>query len=147
MSVDVTQLQKLRDGFRDARENIRRTLMSDLEWGAEQVKLKMRENAPVDTGFLRDNIHVIKIGNAYEIGPVNVPYARPQEYGAKPHTITAGPGKTLAFMMNGKMVFVKSVKHPGNKAQPYIRPAGDWAREEMPERIKVTGASMLRKKS
>lgn len=144
---DVKEVQDLRDRLIRARQQIRRAVMSEMDKAAEDVKMKMRELAPVDTGNLRDSIAVVKTGSdRWQIGPVNVPYAAAQEYGAKPHLIIASPGKVLVFPMGDKMVFATSVKHPGNKAQPYIRPAGDWARENLSERIRVTGASMLKKR-
>lgn len=44
-----------------------------------------------------------------------------QEYGTAPHTITAKPGKLLAW--NGG--FATSVRHPGTAPQPFMRPAVD----------------------
>jgi hypothetical protein len=45
------------------------------------------------------------------------------ELGTKPHTIRA-KGKTLAWKgEDGEMVFARSVKHPGIKARPWLRPA------------------------
>jgi len=143
---DFKELTALRDRLVNAKRDIRRAVMSDMDKAADDVKMKMRELAPVDTGHLRDNIAVVKIGDRYTIGPVGVDYAAAQEYGAKPHVIVASPGKVLVFQAGGGTRFAKSVKHPGNKAQPYIRPAGDWAREQLSKQIAVTGASMLKEK-
>lgn len=143
---DYKELTSLRDRLVNARRTIRRAVMSDMDKAAEDVKMKMRELAPVDTGHLRDRIAIVKIGERYTIGPVGVDYAAAQEYGAKPHVIVASPGKVLIFQAGGETRFAKSVKHPGNKAQPYIRPAGDWAREQLSNKIAVTGASLLKEK-
>ena len=144
---DYRELTALRDRLVTARTQIRRAVMSDMEKAAESVQMKMRELAPVDTGFLRDNIAVVKNGDRYTIGPVGVDYAAAQEYGAKPHVIVASAGKVLVFQVGGTTRFAKSVKHPGNKPHPYIRPAGDWAREQLAETIAVTGASLLKGKT
>lgn len=48
-------------------------------------------------------------------------YARFVEYGTAAHVIQAGPGKYLP-LGNG---YVKSVQHPGARAQPFMRPALD----------------------
>lgn len=120
--------------------------MSDMDKIAVQVQTRMRELAPVDTGNLRDSISIVKIGDRVQIGPVGVDYAAAQEYGSKPHVIIARPGKVLVFTMNDKKYFRKSVRHPGNKPHPYIRPAGDWAREQFANQVAVTGASMLKGK-
>lgn len=143
---DYRELTALRDRLVNARRSVRRVVMSDMDKAADDVKMKMRELAPVDTGHLRDSIAVVKIGDRYTIGPVGVDYAAAQEYGARPHVIVASPGKVLVFQAGGETRFAKSVKHPGNKAQPYIRPAGDWAREHLAGKIAVTGASLLKEK-
>lgn len=137
-------LRDLRDRFRIARQRIAPTTQKDLEWAGEQVQKQMQMYAPVDTGFLRDHIQVIKAPGKVRVGPVGVDYDEAVEYGTRPHTIRAKPGKTLAFQMNGRTIFVKSVKHPGTKAQPYIRPAREWAERELPKKIALTGASFLK---
>jgi HK97 gp10 family phage protein len=143
---DISELTALRDRFRNASRNVRRMVMSEMDLAAEDVKMHMREEAPVDTGALRDSIAVVKQGsNYYQIGPVGIDYAAAQEYGAKPHVIIASPGKVLVFNVGGQTRFAKSVKHPGNKPQPYIRPTADWARETIPPRIQVIGRSLLQK--
>lgn len=43
------------------------------------------------------------------------------EYGTKPHTIKASPGK--AMMIGG--MYVQSVEHPGARPHPFMRPALD----------------------
>jgi hypothetical protein len=144
---DFKELTALRDRLIKARRDVRRAVMSDMDKAADDVKLKMYELAPVDTGNLRESIAVIKLGDRWQIGPVNVPYAAAQEYGAKPHIIVASPGKVLVFKSGGVNRFAKSVKHPGNKPHPYIRPAADWAREELSKRVAVTGASLLKGES
>lgn len=143
---DFRDLATLRDRLRSAKTNVRRVVMSEMDKAADDVKMKMRELAPVDTGNLRDSIRVIKIAGTYEIGPINVPYARAQEYGAKPHVIVAAPGKVLVFRVGGQTRYATKVNHPGNKAQPYIRPAGDWAKANLPQNIGVAAASLLKGK-
>lgn len=137
-------LYDLRDRFRRAKQQILPLSQKDLEWAGEQVQKRMQQYAPVRTGFLRDHIQVIKAPGRVRVGPVGVDYDAAVEYGTKPHIIRAKPGKTLAFRMNGTMIFVKSVKHPGTKAQPYIRPAREWAQRELSEKITISGASLLK---
>lgn len=144
---DYSQLTALRDRLRHASANIMRVARSDMDVAAEQVRDQMRQRAPVDTGNLRDSIAILKIAGRYEIGPVNVPYAAAQEYGAKPHVIIASPGKVLVFTINGEKKFATKVNHPGNKPHPYIRPAGEWAHENLPEMIAVSGARLLKGKN
>lgn len=143
---DYSQLQALRDRLANARTKIGSAVASDMDRAAEQVKEQMRQTVPVDTGTLRDSIAVVKDGGKYHIGPVGVDYAKAVEYGTGPHVIMAHNGGVLAFSMGGSTVFAKSVKHPGTKAQPYIRPAKQWAVEHLSKEVAVTGASLLQGK-
>lgn len=43
--------------------------------------------------------------------------------GTRPHTISARNAKTLAFQVNGRTVFRRSVKHPGTAARPFMTEA------------------------
>ena len=53
----------------------------------------------------------------------NLKYGLGLELGTRPHTIKA-KGKTLAWKGDdGETVFARSVKHPGIKARPWLRPA------------------------
>lgn len=52
------------------------------------------------------------------------------EYGVRPHTIKTKASRALVNMKTGE-VFGRSVKHPGHRAQPFIRPAGDENHEEV----------------
>lgn len=78
----------------------------------------------VDTGHLRRSItyEVDKNKKQATIG-TNVHYALHLEYGTKPHTIKVKNAKVLADKKGN--VFGKSVKHPGTRAQPFLRPALD----------------------
>lgn len=147
MVSDFKDLISLRDRLMNAKRTIRRAVMSEMDRTADDVKERMRQLAPVDTGNLRDSIAVTKLGDQYRIGPVNVPYAAAQEYGARPHTIKAAPGKFLVFQVGGKTIFAKTVKHPGNKAQPYVRPTRAWAEEVFKDRVRVVGTDLLKSRN
>jgi|GEM_PF-3359626 hypothetical protein len=54
---------------------------------------------------------------------VDHPAARPQEYGAAPHTIRAKQADYLRFKVNGSWVTTVEVRHPGNDPQPFLDPA------------------------
>jgi phage gpG-like protein len=72
------------------------------------------------TGTLRRSIRPLPVKNndSVLIGEVvtNLEYARIHEFGGKTkaHDIFPKKGRALAFMMGGKQVIVKSVKHPGS---------------------------------
>jgi HK97 gp10 family phage protein len=84
-------------------------------------------------GLLRDSIRLttrsrrgqltvnITAGGDKVKGGGDAYYAHFVEFGTKPHTITAGPGKFLP-LGNG---FLKSVMHPGSRPNPFMRNALD----------------------
>ena len=57
----------------------------------------------------------VYVGTPVEYGPAI-------EFGSMPHIIKVKDKKVLS---DGKRIFGKSVKHPGNPAQPFLRPALD----------------------
>ena len=83
------------------------------------------------TGALRDSIRVgakssgsivtgyVKAGG--KVKGADVYYAHMIEYGTKAHTIKARDGGALSFGGG----FVQSVRHPGIKPRPFMRPALD----------------------
>ncbi len=100
---------------------ISRRMTGQGPFAASEGKLGVR------TGRLRRSLRrtkatIVGDGVVSAIG-TNVKYMGPHEFGAttKPHTIRAKAGKALRFGIGGKVVFRKSVKHPGSKI-PARRP-------------------------
>ena len=86
-----------------------------------KIETKAKGNVPVDTGHLRRGI-TTKIGNMeVTVHTSNIKYAPMVEYGTKPHIIKAKNKKALYW--KGASHPVKSVRHPGSKAKPYLIPA------------------------
>jgi hypothetical protein len=80
---------------------------------------------PVDTGFLMGSISIEFYGLGFDLGPT-ASYGDYVERGVPhPWVITAAPGGTLHFMIDGHSVFAKSVVHPPMAPQPYLSPAFD----------------------
>jgi hypothetical protein len=75
----------------------------------------------VRTGRLRQSLRatktVLRGGNLESAIGSNVKYMGIHEFGGeiKPHLIKARFGKSLRFMIGGKVIFRRSVKHPGGK--------------------------------
>lgn len=82
----------------------------------EEVADDARNYAPVEDGDLRDSIHVE--GNQIRVG---TDHWAEQEFGARPHVIE--PENRDALFWEGAPHPVDRVYHPGNPAQPYMRPA------------------------
>lgn len=84
--------------------------------------------APVKDGNLKNSIdfNITNNGLGGEVF-ASAEYAPDVEFGTAPHKIRAKNGGTLAFKKDGKIVFAKSVNHPGTPAQPFLFPA--WESE------------------
>lgn len=51
-------------------------------------------------------------------------YAAAVHEGSKPHVIRARNAQFLRFEIYGRVIFRKSVNHPGTRARPFLRNAG-----------------------
>lgn len=105
------------------------TTVAIAEQGGQEIRNQAVLRTPVKTGVLRAGWQVRSSrrpdGATVDIYN-NVNYSAHIEYGTKAYTIYPKSGKVLAFQMNGKTVFAKSVNHPGIRfPKPMLRPAVD----------------------
>ncbi len=120
-SADITRLaDALRASGRDADATTQRTAVES----ANFLLTEMEVNVPVKSGNLRKSLTVVVQPNRIIVGPT-ADYAPFVEFGTGPHTIKAKNKQALSFYVNGRKVTVKQVKHPGTRAQPFVRPAFD----------------------
>lgn len=95
----------------------------------ELTAAKARELAPKKTSFLANSINTLPVSGSFVNGTLlgvvvaGAPHALPQEEGAKPHAIVARYRRALRFPGASGFRFARSVKHPGNRAQPFMGPA------------------------
>lgn len=85
----------------------------------ESLKDKLTPEWGVDTGKLKAGIKFYLDGDDIVIEMDKT--GAYIEFGTPPHIISAKNAKSLAFKVNGKTVFAKSVKHPGTRPFPFIR--------------------------
>ena len=78
--------------------------------------------APVKTGNLRRTIRPGRVTSGGFENIATAGYAAPVEFGAAPHVIRPRRRKVLRFRVGGTEVFARMVRHPGNRAQPFMRP-------------------------
>ena len=100
-----------------------------------------RQEAPVKTGKLRANIRPApfrmtgpyKGEGGIEVDTKAVPYAGYVMYGTRPHRIVARNAPALRFFWPkvGRVVFFKSVNHPGTKANRFMERALNRAAREI----------------
>ena len=91
----------------------------------ELVQQTVDGGTPVDSGKLLQANRFSRNGQAVTIEN-GTDYAAPVHEGSRPHKIVAKKAKALKFVMGGKVVFAKSVWHPGAAANPFIE-AGIFA--------------------
>ena len=119
--ADLKEISEL--SAEDITENIFR------DYGPK-IEATAKEYAPVDSGRLKDSIHVDVHGATMTIA-ADAPYAKFLEFGTAsrgefpgaPYKIRPRNASVLRFEVNGKVVFAKEVTHPGIAPQPYLRPA------------------------
>lgn len=95
-----------------------------------QIAAQAKADVPVRTGNLGRSIQEDPIRF---VGPFRVEtgvtaranYAAAVHEGTKPHVIKPRNASVLAFPIGGKMVFAKSVRHPGTRARPFLRNAAE----------------------
>lgn len=106
---------------------------------ADRTQVYAERNAPKKTGHLAESVHKSEEFAADEpasfpdyatgVGS-NLEYAAAQELGARPHSIDAHGPYSLHNAETGEF-FGPHVNHPGNRPQPYLRPALVQAVEEL----------------
>jgi len=88
-----------------------------------RIQIAAKAQVGKDTGKLMKSIEVIherigvfqqiRIGSDNEIAFIH-------HEGTRPHTISARNGQTLRFSSNGRMVYTRSVNHPGTQPNRYL---------------------------
>lgn len=122
-SADITRLANaLRESGQQSDATTQRVAIESANFLLTQMEVRV----PVATGELRRSLTVKIEAHRIKIGPT-AEYAPFVEFDTRPHKITAKNGKALSFTVNGAKIVVRSVNHPGTKAQPFVRPAfDDW---------------------
>ena len=120
----VVDLGKLSSKTED---NVKKVLKNSAFNIEKQAKSNLTSNKSVITGHLRRGLATDIKGLEATIHTSNIKYARIVEEGTRPHTIRARGKKALYW--KGAKHPVKSVRHPGSKAKPYLIPAFDKEKE------------------
>ena len=88
-----------------------------------RIQIAARAQVGKDTGKLMESIEVIheRIGlfQQIRVGSDNN-IALIHHDGSRPHTINARNGKALRFSSKGRMVYTRSVNHPGTSPNRYL---------------------------
>jgi hypothetical protein len=77
------------------------------------------------TGELRGTTDIVDLGAYKKRLILRASYARYINDGTKPHTILPKtPGGLLRFVIGGRVVFARKVRHPGTAKRPVLENAG-----------------------
>ena len=131
IKIDTSEIDKFVIDLKDTSENIRSDVQKVLKKSGFNIETRAKRNisnnGSVKTGHLRRGI-TTDVGNMEVIVHTsNIKYARGVEEGTRPHTIKAKNKKALYW--KGAKHPVKSVRHPGSKAKPFLIPAFEKEKE------------------
>ena len=131
IKIDTSEIDKFVIDLKDISENIRSDVQKVLKKSGFNIeasaKRNITNNGSVKTGHLRRGI-TTDIGNMeVTVHTSNIKYARGVEEGTRPHTIRAKNKKALYW--KGAKHPVKSVRHPGSRAKPFLIPAFEKEKE------------------
>ncbi len=131
IKFDTSEIDKFVIDLKDASENIRSDVQKVLKKSGFNIeakaKLNITNNGSVKTGHLRRGI-TTDVGNMeVTVHTSNIKYARGVEEGTRPHIIKAKNKKALYW--KGAKHPVKSVRHPGSRAKPFLIPAFEKEKE------------------
>ena len=131
IKFDTSEIDKFVIDLKDTSENIRSDVQKVLKKSGFNIEARAKRNitnnGSVKTGHLRRGV-TTDIGNMeVTVHTSNIKYARGVEEGTRPHTIRAKNKKALYW--KGAKHPVKSVRHPGSKAKPFLIPAFEKEKE------------------
>lgn len=145
--LDLTNLAN--DLF-EASDNAEAATQSLLEAAGDQVMADAKSRAPVKTGALKNSITKKIEPLKITVGP-DMFYGTYIEYGTGSrgefpgavYQILPKNGMALKFQVGSKTVFARSVKHPGIKSQPFMRPAAQKLVDDLPGDIAAVGVMLI----
>ena len=138
INIDTSEIDKfvidLKETSEEIRSDIQKVLVNSGFNIEARAKRNISNNGSVKTGHLRRGI-TTNVGNMeVTVHTSNIKYARLVEEGTRPHTIRAKNKKALYW--KGAKHPVKSVRHPGSKAKPYLIPAFEKEKEVLIKDLK-----------
>ena len=131
IKFDTSEIDKFVIDLKDTSEDIRSDIQKVLKKSGFNVEARAKRNitnnGSVKTGHLRRGI-TTDVGNMeVTVHTSNIKYARGVEEGTRAHIIRAKNKKALYW--KGAKHPVKSVRHPGSKAKPFLIPAFEKEKE------------------
>ena len=107
----------------------------------------------VRTGILRGSVNVIPaelrgtvIAGAVESSGGASFYGKFHEYGSRPHQITAVKARALRFIAGNKVVFAKSVAHPGSMPRSFMQSTLDESADSIRAQLQAALDKIIQEK-
>jgi hypothetical protein len=117
----------------DARSRVDTATDRALERIADAAFRQSQRDVAVDTGELKRSGEVYRRADGVYVIRYTADHALAIEEGADPHIIEPRDADALRFeTKSGEVVYTMLVRHPGNEAQPFLGPAIDAQRDELP---------------
>ena len=131
IKFDTSEIDKFVIVLKDTSEDIRLDIQKVIKKAGFNIERNAKQyianNRSVKTVHLRRGI-TTDVGNMeVTVHTSNIKYARGVEEGTRPHTIRAKNKKALYW--KGAKHPVKSVRHPGSRAKPFLIPAFEKEKE------------------
>lgn len=129
--VDASGLRDLRGRFRKAADAMPGELRQGLQAILKDVRDTARREAPKRTGALARSIGY----TTRQTGPNSVSgtvqatakHAVFVAEGTRPHLIVPRRARFLRFVVGGRVVYARVVRHPGTRANPFLKRAAAQA--------------------
>lgn len=119
----VVRFEPNRAGMDYTLKNVSGTTGMFLRAGATRVVAAAKAQVGVRTGALQSSIKYhqerTSYGQMVKIGS-SLPYALPHHEGTRPHRISGRDGGMLRFSSRGRIVYARSVMHPGTRPNKYL---------------------------
>lgn len=145
--LDLTNLAN--DLFKAA-ENVEKVTQDLLEAAGDTIVADAKSRVVVKTGRLKNSITKVSLPMKVIVGPAAL-YGTFIEYGTgtkgefpgSMYEILPKNGSYLKFKVGTKTVYARSVKHPGIRPQPFMRPAAkEWV-EDLPRDMARVGVALI----
>ena len=131
IKIDTSEIDKFVIDLKDTSENIRSDVQKVIKKAGFNIERNAKQNfannGSVKTGHLRRGITTDVGYMVVTVHTSNIKYARGVEEGTRPHIIRAKGKKALYW--KGAKYPVKSVRHPGSRAKPFLIPAFEKEKE------------------
>ena len=131
IKIDTSEIDKFVIDLKGTSEDIRSDIQKVLKKSGFNIEARAKRNitnnGSIKTGHLRRGI-TTDVGNMeVTVHTSNIKYARGVEEGTRSHIIR--PKNKKALYWKGAKHPVKSVRHPGSRAKPFLMPAFEKEKE------------------